>query len=119
MVRRNIVSNAPGAMHNNTVAIPEGTDSLVTFLNEHPKLNIEIGVHTDTKESDSFNKEFSQKQAKYIFDYLIIKGIAANRLSPVGYGESMPLVPCPSKAECGEDVNSKNRRVEFKILSVD
>ena len=94
-------------------------DSLADFLNIHKGVKIEVGVHTSTDGPDDVNKRVSEADAKLIADYLISKGISSNRLIPVGYGESKPVVPCPQKSECGEDVHSKNRRVEAKILSTE
>jgi outer membrane protein OmpA-like peptidoglycan-associated protein len=94
-------------------------DSLADFLNIHKGVKIEVGVHTITDGPDDANKRVSEADAKLIADYLISKGVSPVRVIPVGYGESKPIVPCPQKAECGEDVHSKNRRVEIKIISVE
>ncbi|MBQ0073268.1 MAG: OmpA family protein [Prevotella sp.] len=65
-------------------------DSLVMLLNENPNITIELGAHTDYKGPDEYNKMLSQRRAEQVVKYLISKGIAADRLTPVGYGEERP-----------------------------
>jgi outer membrane protein OmpA-like peptidoglycan-associated protein len=115
MVLRDIVTLNIGGQFN----VHSKADSLADFLIKNKNVGIEIGYHTDTKQDDKYSKDMSLKYAKAIKDYLISKGVSADKLTEVGYGESMPVVPCPQKAECGEDVHSKNRRVEIKIVSVE
>ena len=119
MVLRDMLSMIVMQSGSRTHIIQSKADSLADFLNNHMGVKIEIGVHTSTERTDDINKKGSEIDAKLIADYLISKGVSSNRLVFIGYGESIPIVPCPQKAECGEDVNSKNRRVEIKILSVE
>jgi outer membrane protein OmpA-like peptidoglycan-associated protein len=86
-------------------------DRLYNILEHNKDLKIEIGGHTDDKGSDDYNKSLSNSRAKSVLNYLVTKGIAANRLTAVGYGESNPLV-----ANDNEDNMAINRRVEFKVL---
>ncbi len=82
-------------------------------LRDRPELKIEIGGHTDSRGSDAVNKKLSQARADSVRKWLIDKGgIAADRLTAVGYGESVPLVS-PDDTELKR---AKNRRVEFRIL---
>lgn len=72
---------------------PESTaslDELVKLLNENPNVTIELSAHCDYKGSSDYNKRLSQRRAEAVVDYLIAKGIAADRLSPVGYGKEKP-----------------------------
>ncbi len=72
---------------------------------------VEVAGHTDTKGSTRSNQELSERRANAVRDYLVGRGIAAERLTAVGYGESQPL----EKGSSAE-ANAKNRRVEFKIV---
>jgi OmpA-OmpF porin, OOP family len=86
-------------------------DRLVKLLKDNPSWSIEIGGHTDDSGSDSYNKTLSQKRASSVRDYLISKGISANRLMAKGYGEEQPIGD--NTTESGK---AQNRRVEFRIL---
>ena len=53
-------------------------------------MSIELGAHTDMKGNDDYNLRLSERRAKAVVDYLIQHGVAADRLTPKGYGESLP-----------------------------
>ena len=85
---------------------------LLGFLSKNPVMHIEIGGHTDTEGSETHNLTLSQNRAKSVYDYLILKGINAEKLSYKGYGETMPI--------SGNDTpegRANNRRTEFKVIS--
>ena len=65
-------------------------DELVNLLNENPNITIELSAHTDSRGSDLYNERLSQQRAESVVNYLIQHGIAADRLTPKGYGESKP-----------------------------
>lgn len=72
---------------------PESTkalDELVKLLNENPNVTIELSAHCDYKGSAEYNKLLSQRRAESVVQYLTQKGIARDRLSPVGYGKEKP-----------------------------
>ena len=72
---------------------PESTaalDELVKLLNDNPHVTIELSAHTDYKGSDQYNERLSQRRAESVVNYLIDHGIAADRLTPKGYGEQKP-----------------------------
>ncbi len=85
--------------------------TLLVFLNDNPDVIIEISSHTDDQASDSYNLKLSQRRADGVVKYLISKGISAERIKPVGYGESKPMAD--NKIPEGR---AQNRRTEFKIL---
>ena len=64
--------------------------------------------HTDSRSSDAYNMTLSQNRANAVRDYLISKGIAAERLTAKGYGESQPVADNET-----EEGRFKNRRVEL------
>lgn len=94
---------------------PESTNELerlTKLLNDVPTLKIEISGHTDSKGADDYNKKLSNNRAKAVVDYLVSKGIAADRLTYVGYGEEQPIATNDT-----DEGRQLNRRTEFKILS--
>lgn len=92
-------------------------DSLVTLMNENPKLTIELGSHTDATGSSLFNLNISERRAIAVANYLSEKGIDAIRLIAKGYGESELLNGCSDGVPCSKEQHDTNRRLEFKVLS--
>jgi outer membrane protein OmpA-like peptidoglycan-associated protein len=89
-------------------------DVLVELMKKYPTMEVQIGAHTDSKASEEYNMTLSENRAKATVDYIVSKGIANDRLTYKGFGESMPLVNCGDK--CTEAEHAKNRRCEFKII---
>ena len=87
-------------------------ENLLSILNEIPTLKIEISGHTDNVGSAKFNKSLSEKRAKAVVDYLISKGISADRLTYVGYGFDQPIASNDTP-----EGRQQNRRTEFKVIS--
>lgn len=81
------------------------------LLNRNPQLRVELGGHTDNVGKPEANQKLSEQRAKAVYEYLIKKGIAADRLTYKGYGETQPV------ADNGtEEGRAKNRRTEMKVL---
>ena len=68
-----------------------GLDRLAEALQRHPKLRLEVGGHTDAVGSDADNLLLSERRAKAVYDYLVLRGVDADRLTYRGYGESRPV----------------------------
>jgi peptidoglycan-associated lipoprotein len=88
---------------------------LVEVLRQNPNIRIQLGSHTDCRGNDSYNQSLSQKRAESAVAYMTGKGIAAERLAAVGYGESQPSATCAC-ARCSEAEHQTNRRTTFKIV---
>jgi len=71
---------------------------------------ITIEGHTDNKGSPELNQKLSEQRAHAVMQYLIERGVAANRLQSVGYGLTKPVAD--NKTEEGR---ARNRRVELVI----
>ncbi len=72
---------------------PESTaalDELATLLRDNPHVTLEMSSHTDRMGPDDYNMSLSERRAKSVVDYLIAAGIAPDRLTWVGYGETRP-----------------------------
>lgn len=87
-------------------------DRVVKLLVDNETLRIEIDGHTDNVGSDKANQKLSEERARSVVNYINSQGIAAERLTYKGFGESMPIAPNTT-----DEGKSQNRRVEFKILS--
>ena len=84
-------------------------NQLLAVLKEDPKLVVEIGGHTDNVGKPDYNMKLSDERAAAVRQWLVQHGIAANRLTSHGYGDTQPLVP-----NSNEENKAMNRRVEVK-----
>ena len=91
---------------------------LIKLMTDVPNLRIELGGHTDSRGSDTYNQQLSEKRAKAVVDYLTAKGIDAKRLEWAGYGETQLVNGCSNGAQCSDEQHQENRRTEFKVLSL-
>jgi OOP family OmpA-OmpF porin len=79
-------------------------------MKDNPTIKVEVQGHTDSVGNDAFNLKLSQKRAESVKAYLAKQGVAADRMVPKGYGETVPIADNRTK-----DGRSQNRRVEFVI----
>jgi len=87
-------------------------DAVAAVIVARPDLlTVEVQVHTDDQGDEDFNLRFSDARSQIIRLYLIDKGVAEDRLTAKGYGETRPLVEGAS-----EKARAANRRVQFVIL---
>ena len=87
-------------------------DGVADALKSRPDIKVELGGHTDGKGSDSYNEKLSDRRSRSVKDYLASKGVAADRMSTRGYGESVPVAP--NETDEGRELN---RRVELKVTA--
>ena len=90
-------------------------DSLVLMLEDNPEIYIELGSHTDDRNTDAYNLDLSQRRAKSAVDYLIGRGIQSQRVLAKGYGETKLMIE-NAQTEAEHQIN---RRTEFKVLKYD
>ncbi len=89
-------------------------NTLVNLLKKYPYMEVELGAHTDSRASDTYNLKLSHKRAAAALEYLVSNGIERRRLRSKGYGESKQLVKCGN--DCNDEEHAINRRCEFIIL---
>jgi OOP family OmpA-OmpF porin len=90
-------------------------DEITQVVKDNPRIKkISIEGHTDDDGKASYNKKLSQKRADSVMKYLVEHGVDAARLTAVGHGEEIPMVPNDT-----DENKEKNRRVEFLILEQD
>lgn len=92
----------------------EELDKLVSVMNEYPNMIIDVKSHTDNRGNDTYNMNLSERRAKSTVQYIISKGIASERITGNGMGESLPKINCAN--QCTDEEHSQNRRSEFLIV---
>lgn len=88
-------------------------ENMLAALNKYPSMTIEIAGHTDNTGDAAQNLTLSQERANAVYSYLTGQGVAGSRLKAVGYGQNQPV-----DSNDTEEGRAKNRRTEFKILSI-
>lgn len=93
-------------------AARKSLNDLVTILNKYPNTNIEVQGHTDSRGTDEYNMGLSERRAQSVANYLISQGIATDRITTKGFGESAPAYTNDT-----QEGMAQNRRVEFLITA--
>ncbi|WP_027125153.1 OmpA family protein [Gelidibacter mesophilus] len=92
-------------------------ENIVDVMREHPGMVIKIESHTDSRGSDNYNMKLSDRRAKSTRDYILSRGITADRIeSAIGYGETQLLNKCANGVKCTAEEHQLNRRSYFYIL---
>lgn len=121
-----------------TAESTEALDRLVGMMTENANITIELSSHCDYRGNDEYNEKLSQRRAESVVNYLIEHGIAEDRLTAKGYGESRPKIVTKKMheglsflnegdtlteayikklEEVQQDTcNALNRRTEFRVL---
>lgn len=92
-------------------------DKIVKYLNDNPNTTIEIqghvccigSAHSDARDRLSGKNNLSHTRAQKVFEHLIEKGIATNRMTHIGYGRKFPIP---------DGIESENKRVEILITKI-
>ncbi|MBU2996838.1 OmpA family protein, partial [Cellulophaga baltica] len=91
-------------------------EKVIAYLKQYPEVNVRIGSHTDARGNDTYNENLSQRRAKSTYDYLINKGVSANRLTYKGFGETQLTNECDNNTKCTAKKHQLNRRSEFIVV---
>ncbi len=86
---------------------------LIQLMNDNPQIKVQISGHTDNVGNDADNLKLSLNRAKAVVDYLVSKGIDANRLTYKGFGATKPVAPNST-----EEGRAENRRTEFTVVEI-
>ena len=84
---------------------------IVDVMQQNPNMRVEVQGHTDHVGTTEYNQKLSERRADTVMQYLIDKGIAADRLTAVGYGENYPTADNKTK-----EGRARNRRVQLKPM---
>ncbi|WP_418264114.1 OmpA family protein [Flavobacterium faecale] len=91
---------------------------ILDVMMQNPTIKIDIRSHTDSRQTDAYNKKLSENRAESTKNWLIQNGIDKSRLTAKGYGESQLVNRCADGVECTEEEHQANRRSEFVIVSM-
>ncbi|MGB7393866.1 MAG: OmpA family protein [Pricia sp.] len=91
-------------------------EKVIAAMEKYPSLKIKVNAHTDSRGKDSYNLWLSQKRAEATVNYMEKQGIAENRLSSEGFGETKLINDCANGVECTAAQHELNRRSEFIIV---
>ena len=87
-----------------------GIDLLATYMQKNPGKTVTLEGHTDNTGSAQLNKDLSQQRADFIRSVLVSKGVAEDRITAIGYGQSQPIESNDSQAG-----RQKNRRIDIQF----
>jgi outer membrane protein OmpA-like peptidoglycan-associated protein len=91
-------------------------DSLIMILNKFPDMEIELTAHTDSRGSDRYNDNLSQRRAINAEAYLLKKGILKSRIQHASKGENQLTNECGDDVPCNDRLHQMNRRTEVRII---
>lgn len=84
-------------------------DRVYDFLLQNTRVKLELAGHTDSKGSDDYNQKLSEHRARAVYNYLIKKGIARERLTFAGYGAARPIAT--NDTEAGRALNRRTEAI--------
>jgi outer membrane protein OmpA-like peptidoglycan-associated protein len=89
-------------------------DQIAAFLNENPERRVQVEGFTDSHGTNDFNLELSQSRADAVAMAIIRRGINAERVRAVGFGEGFPVA-----SNSNDGSRQMNRRVEIIVSNGD
>jgi outer membrane protein OmpA-like peptidoglycan-associated protein/tetratricopeptide (TPR) repeat protein len=93
-------------------------EKILDVMKQHPNMKIDVRSHTDSRQTHSYNEKLSDRRVKATIAWLVKNGIAAERLTGKGYGETQLVNQCTDDVLCSEEKHQANRRSEFIISSM-
>ena len=76
----------------------------------YPDSDLLVKGHTDSTGSEAYNEELSERRARSVRNFLIAKGVSAQRITAIGFGKTMPVASNDTV-----EGRAQNRRVEIEI----
>jgi len=90
----------------------EVLDHNAKWLLEHPNVKFEIEGHCDERGTDEYNQALGARRARAVYDHMAAKGVGADRMKTISYGESIPIDPGENESAWG-----RNRRAHFAVIN--
>jgi outer membrane protein OmpA-like peptidoglycan-associated protein/tetratricopeptide (TPR) repeat protein len=94
-------------------------EKILDVMKQHPKMKIDVRSHTDSRQTYIYNERLSDRRVKATIAWLVKNGIASDRLTGKGYGETQLVNQCSDNVKCTEEEHQANRRSEFIITSME
>ena len=94
-------------------------ESLARIMIRRPEMRIELRSHTDSRGTEQYNMELSERRAVSAFEFLVSRGVEASRIELKPMGESRLINHCTDGVDCTDEEHQQNRRTEFVVLTID
>jgi len=91
---------------------------IVDVMKQYPNMKVDVRSHTDSRQTHKYNEKLSDRRAKSTIAWMIQDGIAKERVTGKGYGETQLVNKCADGVECSEQEHQLNRRSEFIITAM-
>ncbi len=94
-------------------------ENLISVLKDNPGITVELGSHTDSRGTDSYNLSLSQKRAESAVAYILANSeVTSSSLAGKGYGETQLVNGCRNGRTCSDEAHQENRRTELKVTGI-
>jgi outer membrane protein OmpA-like peptidoglycan-associated protein len=94
----------------------EQLNKVANIMKKYPEIRVSVDVHTDSKGEPEYSLNITKERADIVVNYLVEKGIEADRIESNGYGDTQLLNHCAKDVKCSEAEHRKNRRIEFVVM---
>lgn len=91
-------------------------EKVLIYLREFPEVHVQVRSHTDSRANNLYNDGLSDRRAKSTAAYLVSQGIAEERISNKGFGETELTNKCSNGVPCSKEKHQLNRRSEFIVI---
>lgn len=91
---------------------------IIFFLLDNPEAMVELSTHTDSRGGNVYNNKLSQSRADSAVYFIVERGVAKERITAKGYGESKLVNKCRDGVNCTEEQHQANRRAEVKVTAI-
>ncbi|PZQ91045.1 MAG: flagellar motor protein MotB, partial [Flavobacterium johnsoniae] len=91
---------------------------IVDVMKQYPNMKVDVRSHTDSRQTHKYNQKLSDRRAKSTVDWMVQDGVAKERITGRGYGETQLVNKCADGVECTEQEHQQNRRSEFIITAM-
>lgn len=89
---------------------------VISYMQQYPKVIIQVRAHTDSRGRDSYNMKLSDRRAKSTAKFIIeVGGVLSGRISGKGFGETKLQNKCTNNVKCSKREHQSNRRSEFIV----
>jgi OOP family OmpA-OmpF porin len=115
-----LISLEDSHFDHDSAALNENGKTILNFnariLKDDPSMKIRIAGYASASGTNEYNQKLSERRATSVKNYLIKEGVAANRLTTVGYGETRPAEYEPVPSDIYSEAAKANQRVLFEVI---